>query len=100
MALKLMGMYGDPYQLMLPNVLNFIELAKDYSIEEIKVPSSMARKSLKELNIRVKFNLNVIAIKNKEKINISPSPDAVIQEDDVLIMIGEKVSLHRFADIE
>lgn len=88
------------YQLMLPNVLNFIELAKDYSIEEIKVPSSMAGKSLKELNIRVKFNLNVIAIKNKGKINISPSPDEFIQEEDVLVMIGEKVRLHRFADIE
>lgn len=88
------------HQLMSPNVLNFIELAKDYSIEEIKLPSSMAGKSLKELNIRAKFNLNVIAIKNEEKINISPSPNEVIQEGDVLIIIGEKEGLLLFANLK
>lgn len=88
------------HQLMLPNVLNFIELAKDYNIEEIKVPSSMSGKSLKELDIRAKLNLNVIAIKSKGRINISPSPDEVVQEGDGLVMIGEKINLHRFADFE
>ena len=88
------------HQLMLPNVLNFIELAKDYNIEEIKVPSSMSGKSLKELDIRAKLNLNVIAIKSKGRINISPSPDEVVQEGDGLVMIGEKRNLHRFADFE
>ncbi|MGG0239444.1 potassium channel family protein [Bacillus rhizoplanae] len=88
------------HQLMLPNVLNFIELAKDYNIEEIKVHSSMSGTSLKELDIRAKFNLNVIAIKNKEGINISPSPDEVIQEGDGLVMIGKKGNLHRFANLK
>ncbi|ENQ3107122.1 TrkA family potassium uptake protein [Bacillus cereus] len=88
------------HQLMLPNVLNFIELAKDYNIEEIKVPSSMSGKSIKELDIRAKLNLNVIAIKSKGRINISPSPDEVVQEGDGLVMIGEKRNLHRFADFE
>lgn len=88
------------HQLMLPNVLNFIELAKDYNIEEIKVPPSMSGKSLKELDIRAKLNLNVIAIKSKGRINISPSPDEVVQEGDGLVMIGEKINLHRFADFE
>lgn len=88
------------HQLMLPNVLNFIELAKDHNIEEIKVPPSMSGKSLKELDIRAKLNLNVIAIKSKGRINISPSPDEIVQEGDGLVMIGEKINLHRFADFE
>jgi len=87
------------HQLMLPNVLNFIELAKDYSIEEIKAPSNMAGKSLKELNIRAKFDLTVIAINSKGKVNISPSPDELIQKEDVLVMIGENKDLHRFANL-
>ncbi|MEH7454548.1 TrkA family potassium uptake protein [Gottfriedia acidiceleris] len=88
------------HQLMSPNVLNFIELAKNYSIEEIKLPSKMVGKSLKELNIRVEFNLTVIAIKTQGVVNISPSPDEVIHEGDVLVMIGENRDLHRFANLD
>ncbi|WP_088014874.1 potassium channel family protein [Gottfriedia acidiceleris] len=88
------------HQLMSPNVLNFIELAQNYSIEEIKLPSKMVGKSLKELNIRVEFNLTVIAIKSEGVVNISPSPDEVIHEGDVLVMIGENRDLHRFSNIE
>ncbi|PGM55067.1 TrkA family potassium uptake protein [Bacillus sp. AFS053548] len=88
------------HQLMSPNVLNFIELAQNYSIEEIKLPSKMVGKSLKELNIRVEFNLTVIAIKSEGVVNISPSPDEVIHEGDVLVMIGENRDLHRFSNLE
>ncbi|PFH87661.1 MULTISPECIES: TrkA family potassium uptake protein [unclassified Bacillus (in: firmicutes)] len=88
------------HQLMSPNVLNFIELAQNYSIEEIKLPSKMVGKSLKELNIRVEFNLTVIAIKSEGVVNISPSPDEVIHEGDVLVMIGENRDLHRFSNVE
>ncbi|ODG92223.1 MULTISPECIES: TrkA family potassium uptake protein [Bacillaceae] len=88
------------HQLMSPNVLNFIELAQNYSIEEIKLPSKMVGKSLKELNIRVEFNLTVIAIKSEGVVNISPSPDEIIHEGDVLVMIGENRDLHRFSNIE
>ena len=88
------------HQLMSPNVLNFIELAKNYSIEEIKLPSQMVGKSLKELNIRVEFNLTVIAIKTQGVVNISPSPDEIIHDGDVLVMIGENRDLHRFANLD
>ncbi|MEE6451628.1 TrkA family potassium uptake protein [Gottfriedia acidiceleris] len=88
------------HQLMSPNVLNFIELAQNYSIEEIKLPSQMVGKSLKELNIRVEYNLTVIAIKSEGVVNISPSPDEVIHEGDILVMIGENRDLHRFSNIE
>lgn len=88
------------HQLMSPNVLNFIELEKNYSIEEIKVPYRMIGKSLKEINIRVEFNLTVIAIKSNGRVNISPSPDEVIREGDILVMIGENKDLQRFSNLE
>jgi len=87
------------HQLMSPKVLNFIELAKDYSIEEIKAPSQMAGQNLKESNIRVEFNLTVIAINRKDKILISPSPEEVIQEGDILVVIGENKDLQRFSNL-
>ncbi|KQL36326.1 potassium uptake system protein [Bacillus sp. FJAT-25509] len=88
------------HQLMSPNVLNFIELAKNYSIEEIKIPSWMVGKNLKELNIRVKYNLTVIAIKSKDIVNISPSPEEKLLEGDILVVIGENKELHRFTNLK
>jgi trk system potassium uptake protein len=88
------------HHLMSPNVLDFIELAKDYSIEEVKVPISMTGKSLKELDLRAKFNLSVIAINSRGNIHISPHPDQMIKEDDVLVVIGRNEDLKRLANLK
>lgn len=88
------------HQLMSPNVLNFLELADNYSVEEIKVPKTMTGKNLREIDLRAKYNLNVIAIKSGKKINISPDPEETIQNDDVLVVIGENKDLEKFANIK
>lgn len=85
------------HQLMAsPNVLNFIELADSYSIEEIKVPSSMEGRNLRELDLRAKFNVTVVAIKERNKINIAPDPEETLEQDDILIVIGENCDLEKF----
>jgi trk system potassium uptake protein len=83
-------------QLMSPNVLDYIELAKDYSIEEVKVHPSMIGKNLRELNLRARFNITVIAIISDGKVSVSPSPDRTIKEGDILVVIGENKDLDRF----
>ncbi|WML44908.1 TrkA family potassium uptake protein [Neobacillus sp. PS3-40] len=87
------------HQLLSPNVLNFIELSKEYSVEEIKIPEKMVEKSLRELDLRAKFNLSVIAIRRNHQINISPSPEEMINRDDVLVVIGKNQDLERFANM-
>lgn len=52
------------------------------------VPASMARKSLRELDLRAKYNINAIAILSNENLIISPSPDQIIQNGDKLVVIG------------
>ncbi|MDM5306997.1 potassium channel family protein [Peribacillus frigoritolerans] len=87
-------------QLLSPNMLNYIELSKEYNIEEIMIPASMTEKSLRELDLRAKYNISVIAIVSNGEIIISPSPDYVIQEGDMLLMIGNKEDLAMFANID
>lgn len=88
------------HQLISPKVLNFIELSKDYSVEEVKIPEKMTDKSLRELDLRAKYNLSVIAIRHHDDIFISPSPDKIIDHGDVLVVIGENRDLERFANLE
>jgi trk system potassium uptake protein len=87
------------HQLLSPNVLNYIELSKEYNIEEIIIPSRMAGKSLRELDLRAKYNVNAIAIVRNERLIISPSPDEIMQNGDKLVVIGHRVELNEFANI-
>ncbi|CEG27462.1 potassium channel family protein [Bacillus sp. B-jedd] len=88
------------HMLLSPNVLNFIELSKEYSVEEIKVPESMTNQSLRDLDLRAKYNLSVIAIRHAKTINISPSPDEIIDQGDVLVVIGGNKDLEKFANLQ
>ena len=87
-------------QLLSPNMLNYIELSKEYNIEEIIIPSTMAEKSLRELDIRAKYNVSAIAIVREGDIIISPSPDQIIHKGDLLVMIGNREDLAKFSSIE
>ncbi|HJV17717.1 MAG TPA: TrkA family potassium uptake protein [Bacillales bacterium] len=87
-------------KLLSPNVLNVIELSKDYSVEEVKIPKKMTGQSLRELDLRAKFSLTVIAIRHSDEISISPSPDKIIEKGDILVVIGENQKLERFANME
>ncbi|MET1180979.1 TrkA family potassium uptake protein [Peribacillus simplex] len=87
-------------QLLSPNMLNYIELSKEYNIEEIILPMSMKGKSLRELDLRAKYNISVIAIVSNGEIIIAPSPDQDIHENDMLLVVGNKKDLAVFANIE
>ncbi|MBP1930337.1 potassium channel family protein [Ammoniphilus resinae] len=86
------------YNLVSPNILDFIELAEDYSVAEIVASSRMYNKSLIDLNIRARFGVNVVAIKSGGKINIAPKAEDTIQEDDILVVIGHNEDLQKLED--
>ena len=75
------------------NVLEYIELSEDYGILEIPAPRSWIGKTLKELNVRAKLGVNIIAVESSEKTNVSPSADYQIQEKDIMVVLGDNYSL-------
>ena len=75
------------------NVLDYIELSEDYGILEIPAPKSWIGKTLKELNIRAKLGINIIAVENGRKTNVSPSADYLILEGDIMVVLGDNYSL-------
>lgn len=75
------------------NVLDYIELSEDYGILELPAPKSWIGRSLKELHIRAKLGVNIIAVENGQKTNVSPSADYVIGEGDIMVVLGDNYSL-------
>lgn len=76
------------HNLVSSNILDYIELAPDYSIVEIAALKDWEGKSLSELNMRARYGINVMAIKHGAEINISPNALDMIRKDDVLVVIG------------
>ena len=76
-----------------PNVLEYIELSEEYGIVEIPAPKGWQGKSLKELNVRAKLGVNIIAIETQGNINVSPSADYQITPDDVMVVLGDTAAL-------
>jgi trk system potassium uptake protein TrkA len=70
------------------NILDYIELSPDYSIMEVSAVRDWQGKTLRELNMRSKYGINIMAIKRGNDINISPGADDEIRENDVLVVIG------------
>lgn len=70
------------------NILDYIELSPDFSIAEIASPKEWENKNLRDLNLRATYGINVVAIKRSNEIDVSPSPDEVIQPGDIIVAIG------------
>ena len=75
------------------NVLDYIELSEDYGIIEIPAPKSWWEKSLIELNIRAKLGVNILGIKRKGDITISPAADFRILDGDIMVVLGSTEAL-------
>lgn len=75
------------------NVLDYIELSDAYGIMEVPAPTSWIGKSLKDLNVRAKLGVNIIAIKQGDNINVSPGADYEIMPGDIMEIIGDTDAL-------
>lgn len=81
------------HNLVSSSILDYIELSPDYSIIEIESPKEWYGKSMKELSLRSKYGINVMAIKRQNEVNISPDADDVINKDDIVVAIGSAEDL-------
>ena len=72
-----------------------MELSDDVSIIELDVKPSWVGKSLMELDLRKKYGVNVIAIKNGQKINVDLDPKAPLTEDMNLVIIAHSSKINK-----
>ncbi|MCC5910512.1 MAG: TrkA family potassium uptake protein [Clostridiaceae bacterium] len=83
------------HNLVASNILDYIELAPDYSIMEITALDEWDGKTILDLNIRSKYGVNIMAIKHGNHINVSPLADDLVAKGDILVVIGHNKDLKR-----
>ncbi len=88
------------HNLVSANVLDLIELSEEYSVVEVIPPPVWVSKSIMDSNVRAKYGVSIIAIKNKNYINVAPKSDYVIKEDDQLVIIGKNENIKKIGNID
>lgn len=80
-----------------PNILDFIPLAEEYDIIQVDPPAEFIGKSLQELDLRAKYNVHIIAIKEMDPENfiLIPPPSFTIKTNNVLVMLGKADDIKR-----
>jgi len=82
-----------------PNIIDFLPMAEDYSISELAAPKGYIGKSLVELDLRKRFGILVIGIKDviSDRFSLLPEANYVIKDSDLLIVLGKIDDLARAA---
>ena len=75
------------------NIIDYIQLSRDYSIMEISILPQWRSRSIKEINIRAKYGINIIAVERGGDINVTPGPDYILEENDLLVVVGNNKSI-------
>ncbi len=82
-----------------PNVLDFLPLSEDYTIFELAPPESFLGKSIGELQLRTRFHIEVIAVREliSDQFIIVPPADFVIKDGEVLLVVGKEADIQRIS---
>lgn len=83
--------------LVSPNVLDYIPLTEDYMICEIAPPASFLGKTIAELQLRAKYHVDVIAVRDilTDRIQMVPAADFVVKDSEVLVVIGKEEDIDK-----
>lgn len=76
-------------------IVNYIELDNEYSIFEVAIPKEWAGKRVDEVHIRKKYNINILAIKTDDVMNMDIKPDVLFQENDAVVVLGTLKSVKK-----
>jgi len=92
------------YRLIAPQIDEKIDVAPGYSLARVEAPASFSGRTVKDLELRQKYNVNLVLIKHngaasgrkteRHSINV-PMPDTIVQEGDILMVAGSDEDLAR-----
>ncbi len=77
------------------HILDYIEIDEEHAIFEVTVPKDWVGLSVGEIDIRRKYNINIMAVKENGKMNVAVTPDTVLTEDKTLLVLGEYKAIQK-----
>ncbi len=76
-------------------VLDYIKLDDDYAIFEVAVPAEWTGKSIGQIDIRKRYGINIMAIKENGKMNLSVTPETILSGSKTMFVLGERKAIRK-----
>ncbi len=77
------------------HLLDYVELDDEYGIFEVEVPLAWIGKTVGQIDIRKKYNINIMAYRQNGKLDASVSPDTLLTDHITLLVLGEYKALQK-----
>ena len=77
------------------HILDYIELQDDHAIMEVTIPPEWMDRTIGEINIRKKYNINILALKKDGKLDMSITPDTQLCRDESMLVLGKYASIQK-----
>ena len=81
------------------HVLDYIELDSEYAIYDIHVPAEWDGKTVGELDIRKKYNVNILAVRENGKPSTAVASDTMLQQNQTILVLGKWKEIQKFCRI-
>jgi len=85
-----------------PNVIDFLPIDPEYSVVELAVPSSVSGQTIREAELRRRFDVLIIGLRDvlQDKMKFLPDPDQQLTDDQALVVVGRQSDLDRLRELE
>ena len=77
------------------HIADYVEIEKDYGIFEVEVPMTWYQKSIRELDIRNRYNVNILGIKRDGKLTMNIAPDTQLEQNETIMVLGKLVDVQK-----
>lgn len=71
------------------HILDYIEIDNEHAIFEVSVPKDWIGKTIGEIDIRKKYGINILGIKDGKKLNVNVTPSQILSSELSLLVIGD-----------
>ena len=77
------------------HILEYVELDDDYAILELEVPQIWDGRTIVELDIRRRYGINVLGVRDNGKLNMDIKPDMRLSEQQSILVVGHEKAIHK-----
>jgi len=76
------------------NIVNYFDVTDGYAIYEVNIPRQWDRKKISEIDVRKRYGINILGIRNST-MNMNPPHDSVLYKEDTMLVLGRYEDIHR-----
>ena len=77
------------------HVLDYVKLDEEHAIFEVVVPVEWAGKSVGQIDIRKKYEITILGVKQHRRMDLSVTPETMLTSDMTLLVLGEKKAIRK-----